>query len=496
MGYSTVPTSFPSTDGRAAVGPSLLLRADSRPHVGVGHLVRCWALAEEWTQAGGEASIVVDRADETLSALTPDDAGVDLLVADRPLDAGEFIDVASAIDPDWVVVDGYDFDSSFEESVRSAGFRLLVIDDFASRDHGAADLVLDQNLGPEPSAYGPVRLLHGPRFTLLRSNVRAVGGLTTAASTRPRVAVSFGASPTAAARTLLTAIIRDLDADIDVLGSGFERGHHDRVQYHGLVTDPAPLFRSAHVVVSASGSTVWELCHLGVPSVLVSVAGNQEPVGESLARAGAAIYLGPISDVDPMAMIRTLTDLLRDSDRRRQMSTTAARLVDGHGARRVVGEMLGDLIELRPARRDDAEVLFRWANEAGVRAAAFGGAQIGWDDHIIWFESRLADAASTILIAMVGELAVGQIRFDSDRAEGVTEIDVSVDAGCRGYGLGRRIIEAACSAATPGRTSTIRALVKHSNASSRDAFEHAGFSEVDRGSRDGNAYIVYERATS
>lgn len=46
--------------------PHLLLRADADPAQGVGHVMRCLALAESWHRQGGQATLLSSRLNPDL----------------------------------------------------------------------------------------------------------------------------------------------------------------------------------------------------------------------------------------------------------------------------------------------------------------------------------------------------------------------------------------------------------------------------------------------
>ena len=71
----------------------------------------------------------------------------------------------------------------------------------------------------------------------------------------------------------------------------------------------AELFLTADIGIGASGSTTWERCCLGLPSILMALAANQEIVGNGGRQAGIAEYLGRIEDVDAQAIRSAITVL-------------------------------------------------------------------------------------------------------------------------------------------------------------------------------------------
>ncbi|GMV21731.1 MAG: hypothetical protein AMXMBFR57_16800 [Acidimicrobiia bacterium] len=150
------------------------------------------------------------------------------------------------------------------------------------------------------------------------------------------------------------------------------------------------------------------------------------------------------------------------------------------------------VLVLREVEPGDSERLWLWATDPMVRATAFSPEAIPRDAHDRWFAGRLADPATVMFIAEspTGH-PVGQIRFDVN-PEGAADVDVTIDPGHRGQGLGRQLIVegvARLRALRPGRA--VRALVKASNMASRRAFEHAGFVLVAHEQRHRDDVCVY-----
>lgn len=135
--------------------------------------------------------------------------------------------------------------------------------------------------------------------------------------------------------------------------------------------------------------------------------------------------------------------------------------------------------ELRPATTDDARLLWGWVNDPAVRASAFEGAPIPWEDHVRWLGAKLAGGDCRIYVAERDGVPVAQVRFDLD-GDGGAEIDVSVDPLARGRGIGTASVRAGCVRvfAETGVHRVI-ARVKPDNAASLQLFASAGF--ADRG---------------
>jgi len=94
----------------------------------------------------------------------------------------------------------------------------------------------------------------------------------------------------------------------------------------------ADLMTDADLAFGASGSTAWERCCLGLPSVMIMTADNQQMIARALQCEDAAICLGEIREVNSAGVSKILRELCFDSSRLIQLSRNAAAVCDGLGA--------------------------------------------------------------------------------------------------------------------------------------------------------------------
>lgn len=159
---------------------TLIIRADTSTTIGMGHVVRCFALAQYWLECNGGKVLFAT-------------AGLPRLIRERfHNERIEVIDINSipgGIDDaaltaenvikesvEWVVVDGYHFNEHYYHIIRQAGAKLLCIDDYGHLDNYTANLVLNQNITADAKLYKnrdpSTNLLLGVRYAMLRREFR------------------------------------------------------------------------------------------------------------------------------------------------------------------------------------------------------------------------------------------------------------------------------------------------------------------------------------
>ncbi|MDB5815209.1 MAG: pseudaminic acid biosynthesis-associated protein PseG [Rhodocyclales bacterium] len=320
----------------------VVIRADASREIGHGHVMRCLSLAASLRRRGAEVRFFC-RSLEGHAFSTVGQAGFHC----QPV--GEDTPIPPC---DWLVVDHYGLDASWESAQRKNAKQILVIDDLANRPHDC-DVLLDQNLNPE----GPARYLQwiptdcqqllGPHYALLHKNFAIErAGLVSRTGQIRKVLICFGGSDapdaTGCVVDVLAAAFPHLILDI-VAGPANTHAAQlqERCVWHPLITlsvavnDMAQRMAHADLFVGAGGSMTWERAALALPGITLSIANNQAMLCAALAERGAGIDLGPIEDFDEKALQEQVSRLLDDAPRMRDMSEKLGALCDGRGAGRV-----------------------------------------------------------------------------------------------------------------------------------------------------------------
>jgi UDP-2,4-diacetamido-2,4,6-trideoxy-beta-L-altropyranose hydrolase len=342
----------------------IAIRADASTSIGMGHIVRCMALAEQ-LRAGGAQIVFVCQSGPGSAGGWLADAGYRVLelpaaggAIDWHADAEGTRCALAGLELDWLIVDHYQLDARWENSLRRTGARIMVIDDLADRPHWC-DLLLDQNLYQDGAVRYDARVpthckrLLGPRYALLRPQFLLARQRQRARDGKVgRVLLAFGGSDpgneTAKALQAISLLERrDLLVDVVVGRANPHRLELEQlcsampgVAFHCQVDDMAQLMLEADLCIGAGGSTTWERCCLGVASLIVAVADNQVEAARTLADQGYLQYLGLAERVGAQDIAHATAQLVADPGRLQAMAQRGMQLVDGNGAARVAAELV------------------------------------------------------------------------------------------------------------------------------------------------------------
>ncbi len=290
-----------------------------------------------------------------------------LVMHDAPTKSHGLVEAARRHQLDAMVLDSYDVDPATAGALRDAGIVTLAIIDGETRGQ-VADIYLDQNFGAQapPGMSPPGVLLAGAPYALLRRAIVAARPATPRPATsvdQPHVLAFFGGTDALGAAPILTRLLlstgRPVRATVVAGGptaaaqlSALEPGPDQSVRQIAPTDELPTLIAGADVVISAAGTSTWELCCLGATTALVSVVDNQDAAYGRVIANGLAAGLGHLSDLGgegPTAQVaregavRTLAELLESPERRAVLATKAWSTVDGLGCSRVADVMLREV---------------------------------------------------------------------------------------------------------------------------------------------------------
>lgn len=340
---------------------TLVIRLDATARIGSGHATRCEAIAQAAETLGARAIFAVSCAE---SADFVKSLGCEThVLGGNPMALGEAdgrtlaawcADVGAAA----LLVDTYAVTHEFFKGLAAAkpmGLRIAYLDDLYTFTEGnlAAPIarpvsaVLNYNLYADRDAYRTTyagtntELLLGPAYAPLRREFwnESPHGL------RPEirdVLVTTGSTNPGNILERLTLLARKSfpGAAVHVVvgaKSSFD-GPLDGLNVLGPQPSLLPLMQRCDVCISAAGTTLYELCALGVPTVAIAIADNQAQNVFAFKRL--KLGLGYISSDDNQTIAAGMCMLAHDHKLREKYFRRMTNTVQGKGAERIAQALL------------------------------------------------------------------------------------------------------------------------------------------------------------
>jgi UDP-2,4-diacetamido-2,4,6-trideoxy-beta-L-altropyranose hydrolase len=348
----------------------IAFRTDAGAQVGAGHFMRCLTLADELKKQGVQISFISRNLPAHLSVmltekgmeylpLSIDEAveALDDLTHASWLGTSQFQDAQATVKVlanhlwDWIVVDHYALNKRWESAVRGSCKKLMVLDDLADRKHDC-DVLLDQNYYADMQTRyvskvpTHCQLLLGPRYALLREEFRTLRDkVKVRTGDVKKILVFFGGVDSGNYTSMAIQALAELNSkqQVDVV-IGVQHPNREQIQQacinHGFICHVqtrrmAELMAEADLAIGAGGSASWERCCLGLPGLLVAVAGNQVEIAKALDSIGACYYLEEEDRLNSGSLKHSINELLVAPEQVLSISQQAFSLVDGLGVKRV-----------------------------------------------------------------------------------------------------------------------------------------------------------------
>ena len=374
----------------------VIFRADANHHIGMGHIMRCLSIADSFSSKGN--SVVFVLADEKATQVVKE-RGYTSIVLHSKYDNMEeelslweslvFRTLSYSNIIDRIVVDSYYVSSQYLVGVKSLmdcyakNGKLIYIDDIAAFPY-PVDILINYNSYASALVYEKLyceaggvisipQMVLGPKYVPLRSMFKNLK----LKQQPPKVKNVLFSTGGADEFHLTLKILEYLDNSIDNLSSvlkglnyhfllGAMNGDKNNIAElvenkpyfftYEKVADMRNLIGSMDLVVSAAGSTLYEICACGVPLITCVMADNQFFGAESFEKMGLAENIGDIrssqvglhkrkarDEINTEVIeeiIKAIENLAMDLEKRQTMGLKMQRLIDGYGADRIV-EILG-----------------------------------------------------------------------------------------------------------------------------------------------------------
>ncbi|WP_162052372.1 UDP-2,4-diacetamido-2,4,6-trideoxy-beta-L-altropyranose hydrolase [Pontibacter pamirensis] len=466
----------------------IIFRADGNSQIGLGHVVRSLALAAMLREEFECVFAIQAPSHELQEQIRKVCHGVIHLPLCSPAEDRFIHELDAYISAEeMVVLDGYYFDTVYQESIKTKGCPLVCIDDIQAY-HFKADAIISPAGGLKPHLYSRIsytKLLLGPKYALLRPPfLKASKAERVLPEGKPALLLNLGgADPGNKTLHLAKELVQSkyLHSINIVVGAAYrhlvelQSWLQDKEQvtlHHNLSAAKLRdlMQQCAFAVTSASG-VAYEYAAVGGILYVLQTADNQDALYHFLIESGVA---HEYEDLPQLFSNNSLRKLFQE-----QVATQRQQF-DGHSDVRLKQLFrklsLGASLHLRDATEEDMMQLFNWASDPEVRKNSFNQNTITLENHTRWFQAVMEDEQTVLYIAEANGKPVAHIRFNISSEKAT--ISYLIDADFRGQGLGLHLLQKGMQALIAQRTDVeqVEGLVQRENIASVRSFEKAGFS--------------------
>jgi spore coat polysaccharide biosynthesis predicted glycosyltransferase SpsG len=312
----------------------IIFRTDANEKIATGHLMRSLSIAAECRRQTEVCFVFADDTSESLlKELCPtwqdyDTMNLGIPYGDPEAELAAFSQILTVERPSALFVDSYAVTPNYLATLNKKA-PTYYLDDLKAFDY-PVHKVINYNDNP---AYAPLRAQFRDVPYKVRKNIIDI------------LITAGGSDEAGMTETILRETMNALTEPVNthvVLGV-LNRQHdrlHDlaatdaRITLYENISDMAALMKGCDLAISAAGSTIYELCAIGVPTICFTSADNQINGATALAAENAVIY------ATDRQFAKHIRQLAADYHQREALSANMRSLIDGYGATRIAEELL------------------------------------------------------------------------------------------------------------------------------------------------------------
>lgn len=340
----------------------IFFRADGNSEIGIGHIMRCVTIAKEIIKKGEDVLFVT--SDHNMdSFLLENGLNVESLDGDysRPIDeVDKLIHLIKEKNASAICVDSYFVTQNYFQKL-SGYTNIIYIDDFG-REAFDVDFLINYNIQASKQDYDNLyknqntKMVLGLEFVPLREMFRNSKNNIDANQVKDILVSTGGADP----QNISFDILRywkslgqkyeDIRLHI-VCGPLYkcreeiekEGKNQKNIVLHFNEKNMSGLMDNCQLAIASTGSTIYELCAKGIPTIAFYFVDNQKKVYEAFVEKTPVLGAGDYS-ADKETSLKTIFDdvdnLIDNKELRKEISNKMNKLVDGEGASRIADIIL------------------------------------------------------------------------------------------------------------------------------------------------------------
>lgn len=351
-------------------------RVDGSSQIGMGHIIRSMSLAKSFEKMEHEV-VFISKEIMGIEALKL--SGFEVISLEiinsrenidgysyenkneRLNDLVQLKEIFKKIEIDLLIVDSYNVDAQYFLKLKKEVKKIAYIDDIYKKNYDL-DIWINGNIDAKNKNYEIDKnklYLLGPKYNLIRDEFKNANRHKLNKDIQNIMITTGGTDYYELSIYLSNMLIASgIDANINiVVGLGFENLDKliqlkDRNLQIKLFTTAKEnknknlkyktmpeIMSLADLAISSGGSTLYELCAMGTPTIAFILAENQLGIVKTFEELGYIENLGWYNEINEIKLINLVNKINNQIKLREKLSMKGQNLVDGKGSDRIVLEI-------------------------------------------------------------------------------------------------------------------------------------------------------------
>lgn len=338
---------------------------------GMGHVMRCLALAEALSLMGVNVFFISEGKDAQKIIKSKGFQAIPLNVRTSESrknafwygDKKELIQEIKCVEKilsirndrmDLTIIDTYNASNQYFGMVKTHSDLVCYVDDL-NAFHYDVDIILNGTFGAYALDYRWFHktLLKGLDYLLLRKEFWNIPEKAVNRNVKDILITTGGADPDNMSDKILDAIYDD-SQEINIhliIGRGFHHisflqdkwGEKKNIKFYLFPNEVAPIMLNCDLAVSAGGTTLYELGICQTPVMAFVYAKNQEKHISELCRQNLIEHIGFASNWNKEAFVKKYKNLFANYEKREKMAKSFRKIVTGNGTLNVAERLIAEM---------------------------------------------------------------------------------------------------------------------------------------------------------
>jgi UDP-2,4-diacetamido-2,4,6-trideoxy-beta-L-altropyranose hydrolase len=345
---------------------TIAFRVDGGLYIGMGHIMRCLSLAKEFKRKNDYKVYFISKYKAGIDKIKEENFEVIQLKHKNVVntvgfnygnpeeldkEAEEIVDIITKYKIDLLFIDSYNVTEEYFLIVKPHVERLAYIDDLNKFVY-PVDILINGNIAAECMDYKKYSenqiMLLGAKYNLIRDEFRNLPKREIKEKVEEIMITTGGSDPYNMSVKLLNIIMGDEELKnliINVIvGNDFTNKEElikinqvsKNVILHENIKYISKIMLKSDVAISSGGSTLYELCVCGTPTLAFIYADNQEYIVRKMDELGYLQNLGWYYELKNEQFINSLKNMIYNYYFRIKLSDKQNKLVDVKGVERIV----------------------------------------------------------------------------------------------------------------------------------------------------------------
>jgi len=334
--------------------PKLVIRCLTDESKGYGHLNRCLTLADELRNNKQESIFIINSNPHALKEIKEKKFRYKIIpnFYSNKNESSYVKKIVETFDIKAVIIDMREYGEQLSKHFSNNDFQTILIDDgWVKKVY--SDIIINGTIVKKYHEYKKIKrnskfFLDTKYFIANKEFLNHKKKLSRIKDKRNYlITISMGGSdPKGITVNILKYLQMIPSVQINIIiGPFFKKFSILKKKYDNvkIIKNPKKIwleFQKSDLVISNSGSTLYELAIMGIPTLCITTFEHERPYANEFSKRNFSIKLGNWEKIDSYNFIKNVTNVLRNKKKRKIMSISGPKIIDGKGISRVTSEVI------------------------------------------------------------------------------------------------------------------------------------------------------------